>query len=149
MTYGVLWSQNGEAASAGKLEVRPGSLVLEGTARGRKERAELRPEEVAGVHVGRSPAERLEGRPVLVLERSRGQAVRIAPIGAIGLLHELHDVVDSWRRDSRTASEPRERSVAAFPRPSRAKPAPCFSATPDGRRLPRPETSRNGKGEPQ
>jgi hypothetical protein len=97
MSYGVLWSENGEPAYAGKLEVSRDRLVLEGSGRGRREHEELRPEEIEGVRVGRSKADRLGGRAVLVLERKSGEDVRVAPIGAVGVLHELLDVVDGWR----------------------------------------------------
>lgn len=103
MSYGVLWSENGGPAYAGKLEVGPDRVVLEGSVQGRKERAELSPEEITSVRIGRSQADRLGGRAVLVLVRANGHDVRIAPIGAVGLLHELLDLVNGWRGNVRQA----------------------------------------------
>ena len=104
MSYGVLWSKNGEPAYAGRLEVERDRLVLEGSVRGRREHAELRPGEIEAVRVGRSQADRLGGRAVLVLERASGEDVRVAPIGAVGVLHELLDVVNGWRGSGRQAA---------------------------------------------
>jgi hypothetical protein len=97
MSYGVLWSENGEPAYVGKLEVGPDRLLLEGSVGGRTAHAEVLPEEIAGVRVGRSTNDRLGGRSVLVLERRHGHEVRIAPIGAVGVLHEMLDVVNGLR----------------------------------------------------
>ena len=98
MNYGVLWSENGEPSYAGKLEVGPYRLLLEGSVRGRRGRAELSPAEIKSVRIGRSGADRLGGRAVLVLELTTGEEVRVAPIGVVGMLHELLDVVNGWRQ---------------------------------------------------
>jgi hypothetical protein len=100
MSYGVLWSEDGEAAYPGRLEVGPDRLVLEGALCGRAQRAELSPGEIQSVRVGRTKNDRLGGLAVLVVERAGGSQVRVAPIGAVGLLHELLDVVNALRGDA-------------------------------------------------
>lgn len=94
MSYAVLWSENGDPPYAGKLQLVPGRLALEGTAGGVDRRTVLGLAEIVAVRVGRGPAERLEGRPVLVLERPQAEDIRIAPLGGAGVLHELVDLID-------------------------------------------------------
>jgi hypothetical protein len=104
VSYGVLWSRNGDPACVGRLEVDHDRLVLEGSLRGRREHAELSRQEITSVHVGRSATDRLGGRAVLVLGRMDGKDVRVAPIGAVGVLHELLDLVNRWRTNGAQAA---------------------------------------------
>jgi hypothetical protein len=48
------------------------------------------------VRIGRSPSERLNGYPTLVLERNTPPAVHVAPLSPL-LLHELADLLASLR----------------------------------------------------
>jgi hypothetical protein len=103
MSYAVLWSTNGGAACPGKLELRRGCLLFEGAAASKA--SELPLDEIAAARVGRSTLERLCGRPVLVLERTENDAVRIAPIGGVGVLHELLELVNSHRNGDASSAE--------------------------------------------
>ena len=86
--YAVVFRATGEAPTAGALVVDDDRVVLEG--RGREGPIEIliRYSELTGVRVGRSPEERLNGRPALLLERREGSAVQVGPFGP-GLLQEL------------------------------------------------------------
>src|SRR5207249_649885 len=85
-SYAIVWSENG-ASHAGKLEVAPWGLYLEGCDVSR----EVPFADLVGVHVGRSSVERLDGRPVLVIERWSGDPIRIATVGELATLLELAD----------------------------------------------------------
>lgn len=80
----MIW--NDEAtAEVGRLELGPDGLAFHGA---RSDRT-LRFDEIRSVHVGRSAAERLAGRPSLVLARRAGGAVRIGSLDGLGALNEL------------------------------------------------------------
>jgi hypothetical protein len=84
-SYGVVWREGGRPVVAGKLELLPRSLRLEGRQRTR----DIPYETLAGFHVGRSPAERLDGRPAVVLERRGGEVVTIATVAQSSLVGEI------------------------------------------------------------
>ena len=84
MSYAVVWSQDGGNPAAGRLELTCRSLQLVG-----RPTRELRLAEMAGVHIERSAALRLAGRPTLVIETRDGGSLRIASLDGAGTLHEL------------------------------------------------------------
>lgn len=55
--------------------------------------------ELTGVRIGRSPEERLSGRPALLLECGPLPSVQVEPFGC-GLLHELADLLAALARKS-------------------------------------------------
>jgi hypothetical protein len=84
-SYGVVWREGDRPIVAGKLELLPRGLRLEG-----RERSQDIPyERLAGVHVGRSAAERLDGRPSVVLERRGAELVTIATVAQSSLIGEI------------------------------------------------------------
>jgi hypothetical protein len=86
--YPVLFCQQGEPPKAGSLSINNGVILLIG---GAQESTQLRlqPHLITGLRTSRSPAERLNGYPVLVIEQQQQETpLLIAPLGA-GLLSEL------------------------------------------------------------
>ena len=89
-SYGVIW-QNGGTQKAGKLELDPAAIRLEGIGDdGEDLVVELLPYcELAGVRVARGSADRLDGRPTLVLEQLNGESLRVASVAQSGIVAEL------------------------------------------------------------
>jgi hypothetical protein len=90
-SYAVLWSEPRQPVRAGKLELEPTGLRLEGALGGRGGREVHRVfyEDVEAVRVGRARSERIAGRPSLVLELAVGGPLRIGSVQGLGVLHEL------------------------------------------------------------
>jgi hypothetical protein len=92
MSYAVLWNEDEGPTLAGKLELIDDAIRLEGT-NGHAVRLSLPLGAVTAAHIGRTPTERLQGRPVLVIELRGGRRVRVATLSGAGALHELADAV--------------------------------------------------------
>lgn len=89
-SYAVLWSEPQQPIRAGKLELEPTGLRLEGSLGTRgAEVQRVFYEDIEGVHVGRDRKERLSGRPALVLDLAVGGPLLIGSIQGFGILHEL------------------------------------------------------------
>jgi hypothetical protein len=97
MTYAVLWRTGRGPVHAGRLALHGRSLLLEGTSRGLAGRCELDYDEIVNVHVGRSAAERVSGRPVTVIRTAAGETVEVAMLAGAGLLPELVEELDAAR----------------------------------------------------
>jgi hypothetical protein len=82
-SYSVIWHDG--VAESGRLELDPHGLVFDGS----HGRHTVFFEDIESVRVGRSPAERIAGRPVLVLERHVGKTLRIGSLDGLGALNEL------------------------------------------------------------
>lgn len=83
-TYAVLWSEASGPVRAGKLELGKEAIRLEGAA------ARTIPyAEIDHLRVARGLAERIQGRPSLVLDLVAGSKLRIGSIAGPGTLHEL------------------------------------------------------------
>jgi hypothetical protein len=89
VSYGVVWREDALPLAAGKLELLPGALRFDGMADGRATTRKIGYESLARVRVGRSPADRLDGRPSLVLERRSGRPVTIASVTQSGVVAEI------------------------------------------------------------
>jgi hypothetical protein len=84
-SYAVSW-QNGDGRQhAGRLDLGPTAVRLEGGSAV----DDLRYTDLVDVRITREPAERLSGRPTLVLREHGGRTVRVACIGEPGALAEL------------------------------------------------------------
>jgi len=90
-SYAVLWNEASEGVQAGKLELEVSALRFEGSDGTRKAPLVHRVfyEDIESVHVGRRIAERLGGKPALVLELAVGGPLRIGSIDSVGVLNEL------------------------------------------------------------
>jgi hypothetical protein len=88
-SFGVVWKQNNHPPVAGKLELDPSRLCLEGTDCGELAAYTLPFRDLIGVRVGREGGDRLDGRPTLLLERSNGDTLRIASLTQAGIVCEI------------------------------------------------------------
>ena len=97
-SYAVLWSGPDGKVVAGKLELNAIWLRFSGSSGTRPTVHDHRIpyEEIASVHVGHG-AERLGGKPALVLELQGGGPVRIAAFGGVGQLIELAEQLSELR----------------------------------------------------
>jgi hypothetical protein len=93
-SHAVLWSGPNGKVVAGKLELETICLRFSGSSGGQPTAHDHRVpyEDIESVHVGHG-AERLGGRPALVLELASGGPVRIASLGGIGMLIELAEEI--------------------------------------------------------
>jgi hypothetical protein len=89
--YAVSWRPGAGEVRSGRLELAHNGLVLAtGPAVEIVEYRDLR-----GVHVGRSAADRIAGRPTLVLDRRSREPIRIAGLGQAGIISELAEHLSS------------------------------------------------------
>jgi hypothetical protein len=92
-SYAAIWREPGGGVATGKVVLEPDRLRVEGaTGEGRLRRRELLYTELVGVRIGRGAAERLNGRPTLVLERASAPPLQLDVLGA-GILFELADLL--------------------------------------------------------
>src|SRR5215210_180134 len=89
MDYGVTWEEGALPPATGKLELLTHELRLEGLANARALCREIPYDELAAVRVGRSAAERINGRPTVVLERRSGAPITIATVAQSGVVGEI------------------------------------------------------------
>jgi hypothetical protein len=98
MTYAVVWSEDGGPPNAGSLEVADGRITLAGRASAQLERSLSLPyHDLAEARLERLYADRLSGRPTLVLRLRGGPVLRVASMEGGGALHELADRIAAAR----------------------------------------------------
>jgi hypothetical protein len=97
VTYAVIWKEGDDPERSGCLELTPRTLVFEGSngLGGRATKIDYR--DLTNVRVGRAPDERIDGRPTVMLERSDGDAVRIASVAQPGIVAELAERLAALR----------------------------------------------------
>jgi hypothetical protein len=89
-SYAVKWREPDGKTYLGRLELQPTALVLEGRENGSPPtRRTLGYEELRGFHLGHSGAERLDGRPALVVERAGEEFLITSTVVHAGVLQEL------------------------------------------------------------
>jgi hypothetical protein len=88
-TYAVVWREGDAPLARGRLELLPDGLELDGIAGSEHVTLEIGYDELAGVRIGRSADERLNGRPSLLLERRDAERVVIASVALQGVVAEL------------------------------------------------------------
>lgn len=91
----MVWTEDGSAAYAGRLELAGPHLSLIGGSRDAEHVRELELREIAGTRLGRSPQERIGGRLTLVVELLDGGSIRIAGFERPGAMRELADHLQS------------------------------------------------------
>jgi hypothetical protein len=84
-----MWTEDGGAARPGRLEMDGNVVRLVGGSRDAEQSRELARGDIVSVRLGRTPADRVGGRPTLVLELRDGGSIRIAGFARIGALSEL------------------------------------------------------------
>jgi hypothetical protein len=89
-SYAVTWREGDGPVRAGKLELGPRGLQLEGgAARGRLSARRIFYGHLSGVAPARQPSDRIGGHPTLVLKRFEQAPVAITSVDNPGCLHEL------------------------------------------------------------
>jgi hypothetical protein len=88
-TYAVVWREGAGPVARGRLELLPDTLELDGLADSAHVRLDIGYDELRGVRVGRSSAERLNGHPTLVLDRVEAAPIVIASVALQGVVAEL------------------------------------------------------------
>lgn len=117
-TYGVIWRGGGDGVARGRLELTDSAVRLVGADAAAVVAEEIAYEDLAGVHVGRLAAERINGRPSLVLERSVGPALSIVSLSEPGLIGELANRLAALQRSNAT-----RRAAVVVPIQPGARPA--------------------------
>ncbi|HZU19753.1 MAG TPA: hypothetical protein VE982_00910 [Gaiellaceae bacterium] len=105
-SYPVLFREPGSAPRPGSLALQDGELLLSGGAGVDVRELRVPLGDVDAVRTSRTREERLNGYPVIVIERSTTGPLLVAPLGA-GLLTELADLLVSL-----TFEEDRDERVA-------------------------------------
>jgi hypothetical protein len=104
-TYGVVWREGASELAAGKLELLASGVRLEG----RDGSRDIPYGGVSGVHVGRRPEERIDGRQSIVLERFGSPPVTIATVAQPSLVGEIAERLAALQLD---AAAPRSIALA-------------------------------------
>lgn len=91
ITYGVVWREGEAPLCRGRLELLPDALLLDGVSGAAPAVREIDYKELSKVRVGRAKADRLDGRPTLVLDLVSGERVVIASVAQSGIAAELAD----------------------------------------------------------
>jgi len=88
-SYGVVWREGSLPLATGMLELRPRELRFEGLTDSQPAAETIPYEDLAGVRVGRSSAERIDGRPTVILERRTGLPLTLTTVAQPTLLGEI------------------------------------------------------------
>lgn len=88
-SYGVVWKEGGAPLARGKLELLPRALRLDGVSGTETTTREIPYDSLSEIHIGRSPDDRIDGRPSLMLESRVGDTVSIASVAQAGVLAEI------------------------------------------------------------
>ena len=94
--YAVVW-QDGGPPMAGRILVDASALDFDGAGHGRHASRHIPYTSIASSRLGRGAADRVGGRPALVLELDDGEVIRIAT-PEVGALSELAEAVKSERK---------------------------------------------------
>jgi hypothetical protein len=97
-SYGVVWREGDHPLARGKLELLPRAVRLDGMAGSVPTTREIAYDYLTEIRIGRSPEERIDGRPSLVLEPRTGDTLSIASVAQAGVLAEIAEDVFSWTR---------------------------------------------------
>jgi hypothetical protein len=106
-SYGVVWREGSSDPAAGKLELLPRALRLDGLERSQ----EIPYAEVTAVRIGRSPSNRINGGPAVVVERSDAEPIIIATVAQPSLIGEIAERLAALQLGAR----PRRRIVVVVP----------------------------------
>lgn len=110
ITYAVTWQETGAPPKSGRLEFGLEALALEGANGGEPVRLEVPYGDVASFQPARESADRLGGRPTLVLRLRTGGTLRIASVAQSGVVGEL-----THRLSERVAARRVDRAVLVVP----------------------------------
>lgn len=104
-SYALVWREEGGPLYAGKLELGPDALRVQGSSpEGLVASRAIAYAKLIGVRIGRAPTDRINGRPSLVLDRGAGRPISIAAVSGAGVVHEVAQLL------AELAAEKRERA---------------------------------------
>ena len=92
-SYAVTWQDGAGPVHRGKLELRTADFLLEGSDGSARQTQRVEYGNVTGIHVARTPAERLSGRQTLVIDRASVASLKIAGVAQPGLVSELAEAL--------------------------------------------------------
>jgi len=102
-SYAVTWREEMLQTYTGKLELGPTWLRFEGgSTNGRSSVEMIHHRDIASVWIGRGREERVQGRPVLLLERRSGGLIRIASLNELGTIREIGDHLEAAASGARS-----------------------------------------------
>jgi hypothetical protein len=96
-SYGVVWREGTQPLGRGKLQLHARSLLLDGMNGSGPASHEIAYDDLLLVRVGRAPADRIAGRPSLVLELRSGELLAIASVAEAGVIGELAERIAALR----------------------------------------------------
>jgi hypothetical protein len=85
-TYAVSWKDSDGSTDAGRLELGPEGLRLQGAGE-----LEIAYTDMIEISIGRGNGDRIGGRVTLLIRRATGSTLRIAPVAQQAALLELRD----------------------------------------------------------
>jgi hypothetical protein len=88
-SYGIVWREGDLPPVTGKLELLTTALRLDGLSDSQSVQRDVDYGSLAAVRVGRSAADRLDGRPTIILERRRGEPITISTVARPSLVTEI------------------------------------------------------------
>jgi hypothetical protein len=109
-SYGVVWREGSLPLATGMLELRPRDLWFEGLADSRPASQTIPYEDLAGVRIGRSSAERIDG-PTVIIERRTGRPVTLTTVAQPTLLGEIVERITALQ----LGGEAQRRTVVVVP----------------------------------
>jgi hypothetical protein len=105
-SYGVVWREGSLPLAAGMLELRSSHLRFEGLADSRPATRTIPYEDLAGVRVGRSSSERIDGRPTVILERRTGLPLTLATVAQQTFVGEIVERLTALQRAAEAEPTP-------------------------------------------
>ena len=109
--YGVVWREGSYPLATGMLELGPRGLRFEGLVDSEPATQTIPYEDLAGVRVGRSQSERIDGRPTVIVERRGGLPVTLTTVAQPSLVGEIVERLASLQ----LAGETQRRIVVVLP----------------------------------
>jgi hypothetical protein len=88
-SYGVVWREGTRPLARGKLELLPRAMRLEGMTGSEPTTREIAYDYLTEIRIGRSPEERIDGHPSLVVAPRTGDTLSIASVAQSGVVAEL------------------------------------------------------------
>jgi hypothetical protein len=88
-SYGVVWREGKRPLARGKLELLARCVRLEGMTCSEATTREIAYDHLSEIRIGRSSAERIDGRPSLVLAPLTGDRISIASVAQSGVVAEI------------------------------------------------------------
>ena len=89
VSYAVVWREGQLPQGTGKLELLQRAVRLDGVSDGEKTVVDVPYEDLRGLRIGYTRADRVTGTRALVFERRSGPTIRVASFGHPNLISEI------------------------------------------------------------